>query len=120
MRVLPGRLSVCRTFGDPEAKLAQYGGNPNVIIATPEIKSFEITANHDFIIMGCDGIFDKLSNQDTVKCVWNSVEDSLNKNQIHAQCALGVEYVIKNALLRKTLDNVTTVMIGFEGFERYL
>jgi len=28
---------VCRTFGDPEAKLAFKGGNPNVVKADPEI-----------------------------------------------------------------------------------
>ena len=42
MRVLPGRLSVSRTFGDIEAKLSKFDGNPNVIIATPDIKSFRI------------------------------------------------------------------------------
>ena len=120
LRVLPGRLSVCRTFGDPEAKLEKYGGNPDVIIATPEIKSFEIKPDHDFIILGCDGIFDKLTNQDTIKWVWNSVEDEMNINQVHTQWALAVEYIIKNSLLKKTLDNVTVVMISFEGFERWL
>jgi serine/threonine protein phosphatase PrpC len=120
LRVLPGRLSVCRTFGDIEAKLSRFSGNPNVIIATPEIKTFEITSHHDFIVMGCDGIFDKLNNQDTIKWVWNSVEDSLNNNTVHVQWALGVEYIIKNSLLKKTLDNVTVVIIAFEGFEKYL
>jgi protein phosphatase 2C family protein 2/3 len=66
LRVLPGRLSVSRTFGDVEAKMTKYGGNPNVVIATPEIKSFRITKDHDFIVLGCDGIFDKLSNHDTI------------------------------------------------------
>jgi len=42
MRVLPGRLSVSRTFGDIEAKLQQFGGNPNVVIATPEITCFKL------------------------------------------------------------------------------
>ena len=65
LRVLPGRLSVSRTFGDAEAKLSKYGGNPNVVVATPEIKSFTITKDHDFVVLACDGIFDKLSNQDT-------------------------------------------------------
>jgi len=40
IRVLPGRLSVSRTFGDPEAKLAYRGGNMNVVKAEPEIKEF--------------------------------------------------------------------------------
>jgi len=67
LRVLPGRLSVSRTFGDAEAKIAKVGGNPNVVVATPEIKSFRIIPNeHDFIVLGCDGIFDKLNNKDTI------------------------------------------------------
>lgn len=40
IRVLPGRLSVSRTFGDPEAKLAYRGGNMNVVKAEPEIRQF--------------------------------------------------------------------------------
>jgi hypothetical protein len=50
-RVLPGRLSVCRTFGDIDAKIEKRGGNPNVVIAIPEIKSFRITDEHDFIVI---------------------------------------------------------------------
>lgn len=77
---MPGRLSVSRTFGDIEAKLLKYGGNPNVVVATPEIKSFKITKEHDFVVLGCDGIFDKLNNQETVQCVWNSVKDNRHMN----------------------------------------
>lgn len=40
IRVLPGRLSVSRTFGDPEAKVEFKGGNPNVVACLPEVKSF--------------------------------------------------------------------------------
>lgn len=62
-RVLPGRLSVSRTFGDIEAKKIKYGGKDGVIIAQPEISQFTVKpAFHDFIVLGCDGIFDRLSN----------------------------------------------------------
>ena len=64
VRVFPGRLSVSRTFGDSEAKIFSKGGNPNVVVSTPEICSFQIDNNHDFIILGCDGIFDKLSDRE--------------------------------------------------------
>ena len=74
--MLPGRLSVCRTFGDPEAKLEFRGGNPNVVKAEPDITSFQISKNHDFIALGSDGIFDKLSDEDAAKCVWNSCESA--------------------------------------------
>jgi protein phosphatase 2C family protein 2/3 len=42
LRVFPGRLSVARTFGDIEAKLPRFGGNPNVIICEPEIRAFKL------------------------------------------------------------------------------
>ena len=120
LRVLPGRLSVSRTFGDVEAKVLKYGGNPNVVIATPEVKQFQITNEHDFLILACDGIFDKLTNEESVQCVWNSVKDNKQlgfASNIHKQSGMGVEYILKNSLLRRTLDNVTVVMISFNNFK---
>ena len=57
-----------------DAKVPSSGGNPNAVIAAPEIKKFDIEANHDFIILGCDGIFDKMSNEDCVKSLWTSLQ----------------------------------------------
>jgi serine/threonine protein phosphatase PrpC len=53
LRVLPGRLSVSRTFGDIEAKRTKYGGNPRVIVADPEVKAFKVQPNYDYIILAC-------------------------------------------------------------------
>ena len=69
-------LAACpfpETFGDPEAKFEFRGGTPNVVVYKPDIHSFKINKDHDFIILGCDGIFDKLSNEDVSSCVWNIV-----------------------------------------------
>ena len=126
IRVLPGRLSVSRTFGDPEAKLAYRGGNVNVVKAEPEVHEFQISKVHDFIVMASDGVYDKMSNDDIVKCVWESCDRNKwqqNQNQkasqsVHQQCGLAVESVLKNALYRQSLDNVTVVMIGFQNFKR--
>ena len=52
-RVHPGRLSVSRTIGDIEAKLAKYGGNPEVVIPIPEVTSFDLDPDTDFIFLGC-------------------------------------------------------------------
>jgi len=40
--VLPGKLSVSRAFGDLEAKVKRFGGNPKVLVAEPEIKTFKV------------------------------------------------------------------------------
>lgn len=50
-RVFPGRLSVTRSFGDVEAKVESLGGKKGVVIAAPEIISFKISDNHDFIVL---------------------------------------------------------------------
>jgi len=71
-RVLPGRLSVSRTFGDAMAKIEQYGGRQGVVVAEPEISSFQINPNkHDFILLGCDGIFDKLETEDAGQALFD-------------------------------------------------
>lgn len=124
LRVLPGRLSVARTFGDPEAKIVALGGNPKCVIHNPEIKKFRIVKEHDFIILGCDGIYDKLENNESISCVWRAVHDNRfhpavkgQATDIHKICGMGVEYVMKNSLLRRSLDNVTVVVIGFSNFK---
>jgi protein phosphatase 2C family protein 2/3 len=51
--VLPGRLAVSRTMGDSEAKLPKYNGIPNVISAEPDVFSFKINEDCDFLLLGC-------------------------------------------------------------------
>jgi len=121
-RVFPGRLSVSRTFGDIEAKRPKYGGNPKVVIATPDITCFKVEDNYDFIILGCDGIFDKLSNQKVFKACWEASKKSFKNRAtpIHGLCGLAVEAVLKASVADKTMDNITAVMISFKHFKKSL
>ncbi len=66
MRVFPGRLATTRSFGDFEAKDA----NDKIIINEPEITSFEID-DHDVIVIGSDGLWDKFDNTEVVEVVKN-------------------------------------------------
>lgn len=116
-RVLPGRLSVSRTFGDIEAKLKKYGGNPKVVVATPDIKAFRIQRDHDYIVLGCDGIFDKLSNRDVVNCCWHTVNYQRAGN-VHKQCGKAIDLILKASVAKRTLDNITVVMIAFANFKK--
>jgi len=72
IRVHPGRLSVSRTFGDPHAKFEKYGGNPHVVIAVPDVTSTKIAHDkHDFVIIGSDGIYDRMTSEEVVSIVWD-------------------------------------------------
>ena len=75
MRVFPGRLSVSRTFGDIHAKIPARGGKEGVVIAKPEVSQFTIKDDyHDFIVMGCDGIFDKLDSPAVMNVAWDTIK----------------------------------------------
>jgi hypothetical protein len=53
--------------------------------------------------------------------VWNAANDVpkyyQNTKTVHQMTGLGVDYLLKNSMLRRTLDNVTAVMISFKGFK---
>jgi len=109
---------VSRTFGDIEAKLPKYGGNPNVVVATPDIKTFRISPQHDYIVLATDGIYDKLSSRDVIKTVWESTKDKATN--VHHQCGIAVENILTESINRRTLDNITVVMICFKNFQQKL
>ena len=119
-RVLPGRLSVSRTIGDAEAKLVKFGGNPNVITCEPEIFYYNLKEeNIDFFILGCDGIYDQMSNKEVLDCAWmvlNEKDNILIKEckNIHNQSGLIVDLILKSSLARKSFDNVTCLFISLK------
>ena len=45
-------------------------------MAEPDIKAFKVRDEHDFILLGCDGIFDKLDNMEIVHQVWETARKS--------------------------------------------
>jgi protein phosphatase 2C family protein 2/3 len=112
-RVFPGRLSVSRTFGDFYAKLPELGGNPGTIISIPEVKAFKILKEHDFILLGSDGIFDKLANKEILQAAWTGNRVGQDSHSITSQ---SVNNVMSAAMSRKSLDNLTVVMIAFSNF----
>jgi protein phosphatase 2C family protein 2/3 len=72
---------VSRTFGDIEAKRERFGGNPNVVIAVPDIKEFTIDDKMDFLLLGCDGIFDKISNAEVLKQAWIAAKKNFHAKE---------------------------------------
>jgi serine/threonine protein phosphatase PrpC len=77
-------------------------------------------------MLASDGVFDKMSNEDISRGVWESCDKNKWQSNpaykpaqsVHQQCGLAVESVLKNSLYRQSLDNVTVVMIAFQNFKR--
>ena len=114
-RVLPGRLSVSRTIGDIEAKGIQFGGNPNVIIPYPDIYTFDLEKDDiDFIVLGCDGIYDQISSEEILDCAWMILKNKEINYNLHEKCGIIVDFILKASMARKSFDNVTCVIVALK------
>ena len=115
-RVLPGRLSVSRTFGDVQAKDENFGGNKTAIIALPDINEIELDEKYNFIVIGCDGIFDVLKNEELLECIQivlkeKNITDFKNVD-MHQLCGDFAAMIIKSALAKDSFDNVSCIVIA--------
>jgi protein phosphatase 2C family protein 2/3 len=88
-----------------------------VVIPTPEIKAFKIAPNYDFILLGSDGIFDKVSNKEIIHNAWQSIH-AMSKPNVHQVSGRIVETVVSLALRKRSLDNVTVVAIALSNLKR--
>ena len=132
-RVFPGSLSVSRTIGDAASKLSSLGGNPKVVISEPDIYCFELDKEDiDFIILGCDGIYDQLTSEEVIKCAWMMIDfskkynskENINNNEkeeeekdeidLFTTCAHIVDFILKASMSRKSFDNVTCLIVAFK------
>jgi protein phosphatase 2C family protein 2/3 len=121
-RIYPCDLSVSRTIGDPKSKFKNLGGIPNQIISTPEIFIFENNNLCDFIILGCDGIFDMLKNNEIIDCAWFAIQntDKERRTDINLVSLDVCNMIIKNSMDKLSGDNLSVIVIGLEGLEKFI
>ncbi|KAL6079657.1 PPM-type phosphatase domain-containing protein [Balamuthia mandrillaris] len=107
-----GELSVSRAIGDVEYKGTlknKYWGkefSDDLIIAEPEIELTIHSPSDKFIILACDGLWDVLSNQEAVDIV-------LQYLLIHNSCEKAAEGLVREALKKGSLDNITVIIVYF-------
>ncbi|KAJ6723292.1 PROTEIN PHOSPHATASE 2C [Salix koriyanagi] len=105
---LNGVLSVSRALGDWDMKLPL--GSPSPLVAEPEFQHLFLTEEDEFLIIGCDGIWDVMSSQQAVSLV----RRGLRRHDDPDQCARDLA---KDALRRNTFDNLTVIIVCFASKE---
>lgn len=99
---LNGVLSVTRALGDWEMKLPRGSASP--LIAEPEFRRARLTDDDEFLILGCDGIWDVMSSQQAV-C---EVRRGLRRHADPARCA---SELVKEATRLHAVDNLTVIVV---------
>ncbi|CAI9765802.1 unnamed protein product [Fraxinus pennsylvanica] len=105
---LNGELTVTRSLGDWYMKLPL--GSPSPLIAEPDVQQTLLTEDDEFLIIGCDGIWDRMSNQEAVSLVRRELRHTHNPQQ----CA---QELVNQALRLNTGDNVTAIVVCFSSLE---
>jgi len=99
-----GSLAVARAFGDREFKVPCNRSHADFVSAEPHINNITVSNTDEFLIVSCDGLWDKMSYQDAVEIVGRSRNvDNLNPTE-------AAQRLVTEAITRGTLDNVTVVV----------
>ena len=110
-RVQPGNLAVSRTIGDLDIK------DSKIVIPDPDVRSFRIKQEYDFIVMASDGIYDKLSDWDVADSAWKALKFY---KTVHEKIEGAVEEIMKAALNKQTEDNISVIFIALKGIKESL
>ncbi|OMJ77456.1 hypothetical protein SteCoe_22932 [Stentor coeruleus] len=113
-RVNPGKLLVSRAFGDLDAKCPRIGGNPKVVIVEPDIKSFKITQDFDFLLLGTDSFFEFISNREAVDLIWASFNE-LKGEDFGVQLNGAMEDLMNDLNRRRQKKNANCMIIAFKN-----
>ncbi len=92
-----GDLSLARAFGD--------GDNLPYISQKPDVHYKKITAHTKYVVMGCDGLWDVINNED--------LYGLLNKFKSKGSTNFAAD-LANEALIRGTTDNVSIIIIEME------
>ncbi|XP_047322320.1 probable protein phosphatase 2C 27 [Impatiens glandulifera] len=101
---LNGQLSVSRAIGDWHMKGTKGSACP--LSAEPEILETILTDEDEFLILGCDGLWDVMSSQD-------SVTISRKELMLHNDPERCARELVREALKRNACDNLTVVVVCF-------
>lgn len=107
---LNGVLSVTRALGDWDMKFPRGSASP--LIAEPEFRQVVLTEDDEFLIMGCDGIWDVMTSQQAVSLV----RRGLRRHDDPEQCARDL---VMEALRLNTFDNLTVIVICFSSPDQF-
>ncbi|XAR64270.1 Phosphoprotein phosphatase [Bertholletia excelsa] len=101
---LNGQLSVARALGDWHMKGPKGSDCP--LSAEPELQETLLTEEDEFLIMGCDGLWDVMSSQSAV----TMARKELMLHNDPQRCA---RELVREALKLNTCDNLTVIVVCF-------
>lgn len=115
---IKGNLNLSRSLGDLEYKQSStLPPQEQMITAFPDIVEETLTNDCDFIILGCDGIWDCLTNQEACDYVKNEIKKTLLPVKLSLILEKMLDSIVASDLNNPTgvgCDNMTCMIIQFK------
>jgi len=108
-RVL-GNLSVSRSLGDSDFKTPMNRAVGDWVSAVPFTRHTVITPKNPFLIIACDGLWDKMTYQEAVDFIFQKRQEGKSPTE-------AAQLITQEALNKGSLDNITTVIVYFNWAE---
>jgi protein phosphatase 2C family protein 2/3 len=110
-----GMLGVSRAFGDIDFKTGRgefkSRFNGDLVSAAPDLVVHEIKSQDEFMVLGCDGLYDVMEPQDVV----NFVRAKLS---LHGDVQHATEELVSHAIALGSTDNVSAIIVCFNQDEQ--
>ncbi|CAH8389354.1 unnamed protein product [Eruca vesicaria subsp. sativa] len=101
---LNGQLSVARAIGDWHMKGPKGSACP--LTPEPELQETDLNEDDEFLIIGCDGLWDVMSSQ----CAVTIARKELMIHNDPERCS---RELVREALKRNACDNLTVIVVCF-------
>lgn len=116
-----GNMCLTRTFGNFAYKnRSDLSQDNQLVTARPDTKCVDLTADCEFLILGSDGLFDRMDAQDVVEFVRPKVDKGQRLDQV---CVDLIEEVLPKAIADTDglgCDNMTCIIIDLVNNNRKL
>eukprot|EP01069_Polyplicarium_translucidae_P006823 Polyplicarium_translucidae@DN3026_c0_g1_i2.p1 len=98
----PVALAVSRAIGDRDFKFPE-----KILTATPDVIAHTLKKGEEsFVLIGCDGIWDVMSNEDVV---------AVMEDHVPQGCEMAAKKLLLAAYEKGSLDNLTVVAAAYAG-----
>jgi serine/threonine protein phosphatase PrpC len=110
-----GNLNLSRALGDLKYKTnTDLKPEEHPVTANPEIKEFDLDGTEDFIVMGCDGIWETKSNEEMVEYVYDKLKQNKSLSDVVSELLNDIISPDYTQTAGVGCDNMTCIILKFK------
>ncbi|XP_074598512.1 uncharacterized protein LOC141853166 [Brevipalpus obovatus] len=101
---ISGALAISRAIGDPDFK--------PYVISSPDLEIYELDGSEDFLVVGCDGLWDQMTPDGACSLVYEYLAENAERENLDHDLNQNIARLLVNAAKDDgSGDNITTIVV---------